>query len=155
LPLHILGEQKEIKGKDVEKMRKKRIIIDSIICLVLLLCSLFTSCSYCNHIKADDLQKLQVPKNVSLEITTVEGTHYYTRQFVISGDTLIFDSSIQSGRNKEEMKFGFDSIQYIRYCEYNTKLAVITGLKFAFYISLPFIVLRILLGNPNPDQAMS
>jgi hypothetical protein len=152
LPLYFLKEQSRNKRKDVEKMRKKHIIIDSIICLLVLLCSLFTSCSYCNHIKADDLQKLQVPKNVSLEITTVEGIHYYTRQFIISGDTLIFDSSTQSGRKKEDMKLGLDSIQYIRYCEYNTKRAVITGLKFAFYVSLPYIVIRILRANINPGR---
>jgi hypothetical protein len=122
-------------------MQKNLINFSVLILLLIFICFLLTSCSQCNYIKANDINKLKKIKNVSFEITTIEGKTYFTKEFIMNSDTLIFmNYSTQLGHKNYEIKLALNSIKTIKYCEFNTKQAFVKGLKF-FSIVLLFITL--------------
>ncbi len=126
----------------------KNVVI--ILATELLALSVF-SCSHCALVPNASFQELKQAKNLQLEIKTMDGTVFVTRKFIIKTDGIIIkDSPTTLGEVPKPLRVPFDNIISVRYCEFNTERAVWDGLKFAFWLSLPFVLLWILFKDMGP-----
>ncbi|MBD3383910.1 hypothetical protein GF407_03185 [candidate division KSB1 bacterium] len=101
--------------------------------ILLLLClvtALFiNSCSYCEYVPKESYLTIDPEQKIHLEIHTIDGVEYVTRNFSFINDSLVI--YMDSKRQKNEAKIiSVESIKTIKYCEFSTNKARKSGLIF-------------------------
>ncbi len=112
--------------------------------LYLILISSALSCSYCYNISNDSCQTLEDKEDIRLEIHTLDGNVYITRNFHVDNDTLYLEDYTRSV-GKKGMKIHIKSINYVKACEYNTTKGKKGGLKFGLGVISFFVIFPLLL----------